>query len=138
MTGGLLLPVAVLAALAAVPLPSLPDYVMHLLITGLLTALAGTGWAMMGRFGLVSFGHGAFLGIAAYTMALLWNFGGVSPWIGVPIGAGARPRAGALAGYPGLRLRVVGHCFALSRSRRARSSASSPPPCAGTPAARSA
>jgi branched-chain amino acid transport system permease protein len=111
--GGLLLPLAVLAALAAVPLLALPDYVMHLLITGLLTALAGTGWAMMGRFGLVSFGHGAFLGIAAYTMALLWNFGGVSPWIGVPIGVAAAAGAGALLGYPCFRLRVVGHYFAL-------------------------
>ena len=111
--GGLLLPVAVLAALAAVPLLALPDYVMHLLITGLLTALAGTGWAMMGRFGLVSFGHGAFLGVAAYTMALLWNFAGVSPWIGVPIGVAAAAAAGALLGYPCFRLRVVGHYFAL-------------------------
>jgi branched-chain amino acid transport system permease protein len=113
MNGGVLLLLAAFAALAAVPLLSLPDYVMHLLITGLLTALAGTGWAMMGRFGLVSFGHGAFLGIAAYTMALLWNVHGISPWIGVPIGVAAAAAAGALLGYPSFRLRVVGHYFAL-------------------------
>lgn len=113
MTGGVLVPLAVLGALAAVPLLALPDYVMHLLITALLTALAGTGWAMMGRFGLVSFGHGAFLGVSAYTMALLWNFGGVSPWIGVPVGVAAAAGAGALLGYPCFRLRVVGHYFAL-------------------------
>ncbi len=110
---GLLLPVAAVAALAAVPLLALPDYVMHLLITMLLAALAGTGWAMMGRFGLVSFGHGAFLGVAAYTTALLWNFHGVSPWIGVPVGVAAAAGAGALLGYPCFRLRVVGHYFAL-------------------------
>ena len=74
MTNGLLPLLAAVLALAAVPLLAPPDYVMHLLITVLLTAVAGTGWAMMGRFGLVSFGHGAFLGVAAYTMALLWNF----------------------------------------------------------------
>jgi branched-chain amino acid transport system permease protein len=112
MRGGLLL-LAVLAGLAAVPLLDLPDYVMHLLVTGLLTAVAGTGWAMMGRFGLVSFGHGAFLGVAAYTMALLWNFHGVSPWIGVPTGVAAAAGVGALLGYPCFRLRVVGHYFAL-------------------------
>src|SRR5919206_178292 len=61
---------------------------MHLLITALLTAVMGTGWAMMGRFGLVSFGHGAFLGAAAYTMALLWNDLGLTPWLGIPIGIG--------------------------------------------------
>jgi branched-chain amino acid transport system permease protein len=110
---GLLPLAAAVAALAAVPLLSPPDYVMHLLITALLTALAGTGWAMMGRFGLVSFGHGAFLGVSAYTMALLWNFFGLSPWIGVPIGVAAAAGAGALLGYPCFRLRVVGHYFAL-------------------------
>ena len=110
---GLLPLAAAVAALAAVPLLSPPDYVMHLLITALLTALAGTGWAMMGRFGLVSFGHGAFLGVSAYTMALLWNFFGLSPWIGVPIGVVAAAGAGALLGYPCFRLRVVGHYFAL-------------------------
>ncbi len=111
--GGLLLPLTALAALAAVPLLALPDYVMHLLITVLLTAVAGTGWAMMGRFGLVSFGHGAFLGVAAYAMALLWNFLGVSPWVGVPVGVAAAAGVGALLGYPCFRLRVVGHYFAL-------------------------
>jgi len=28
---------------------------------------------MMGRFGLVSLGHGAFMGIGAYVPALLWT-----------------------------------------------------------------
>lgn len=113
MRNGSLPLVATVAALAAVPLLDPPEYVMHLLITALLTAVAGTGWAMMGRFGLVSFGHGAFLGVAAYTMALLWNFHGVSPWIGVPLGVAAAAGAGALLGYPCFRLRVVGHYFAL-------------------------
>ncbi|MBK1659584.1 branched-chain amino acid ABC transporter permease [Paracraurococcus ruber] len=110
---GTFLGALVLAALAAVPLLSPPDYLMHLLITALLTALAGTGWAMMGRFGLVSFGHGAFLGVAAYTMALLWNEAGLTPWLGIPIGMAVAVAAGVLLGYPAFRLRVVGHYFAL-------------------------
>ena len=36
----------------------------------------------MGRFGLVSLGHGAFLGLGAYTSTLLWNFFGLTPWLG--------------------------------------------------------
>jgi len=103
----------VLAALAAVPLLGPPDYLMHVLITVLLTALAGTGWAMMGRYGLVSFGHGAFLGIAAYTMALLWNEAGLTPWLGIPIGIAVAVVAGMLLAYPAFKLRVVGHYFAL-------------------------
>jgi branched-chain amino acid transport system permease protein len=108
-----LLPVAAAAVLACVPLLSPPDYVLHLLITATLTAVAGTGWAMMGRFGLVSFGHGAFLGMGAYTMALLWNFYGVSPWLGIPAGIVVAMLFGVLLAYPCFHLRVVGHYFAL-------------------------
>ena len=110
---GWTLPAVAIVALACVPLLSPPDYFMHLLITALLTAVAGTGWAMMGRFGLVSFGHGAFVGVGAYTTALLWNLYGVTPWLGVPIGVAGGVLAGALLGYPCFRLRVVGHYFAL-------------------------
>jgi branched-chain amino acid transport system permease protein len=107
------LPAVGLAALLALPLLSPPDYVMHVLITMVLTALAGTGWAMMGRYGLVSFGHGAFLGAAAYTMAILWNTFGLSPWLGIPVGVVVAVLMGMLLGYPAFRLRVVGHYFAL-------------------------
>jgi len=110
---GWALPAAVLAALACVPLLAPPDYFMHLLITAVLTAVAGTGWALMGRFGLVSFGHGAFLGIGAYSMALLWNYYQVTPWIGIPVGVVVAMAAGALLGWPCFHLRVVGHYFAL-------------------------
>ena len=47
-----------------------------------------TSWSMMGRFGLVSLGHGAFLGIGAYVTALLWNhYLHVTPWLGIPAAA---------------------------------------------------
>ena len=101
------------AALAALPLFGLPDYFLHLGITSMLAALSATGWAMMGRFGLVSLGHGAFIGTAAYVMALLWNEAGLSPWLGLPIGVAAAMSLAALLGYPCFRLRVVGHYFAL-------------------------
>ena len=109
----LTLPIVAVLALASVPLFSPPDYFIHIGVTVLLTAVAGTGWAMMGRYGLVSFGHGAFLGIGAYTMALLWNMAGLSPWIGIPIAVGLAALAGVMLGYPCFRLKVVGHYFAL-------------------------
>ncbi len=102
-----------LLALATIPLFGPPDYVLHLLITATLTAIAGTGWAMMGRFGLVSFGHGAFFGVGAYTMALLWNLYGVTPWVGIPLGIVVAIAAGVTLAWPCFRLRVVGHYFAL-------------------------
>lgn len=105
--------IAAFVALAIVPVLGLPDYFMHLGIVTMLMALSCTGWALMGRFGLVSFGHGAFIGIAAYTMALLWNDAGITPWIGLPVGVAFAVAAAALLAYPCFRLRVVGHYFAL-------------------------
>ncbi len=105
--------IPLLLALACVPLLSPPDYFLHLGVTVLLTAVAGTGWAMMGRYGLVSFGHGAFLGIGAYTMALLWNMAGLTPWLGIPLAVALAALVGVMLGYPCFRLKVVGHYFAL-------------------------
>jgi branched-chain amino acid transport system permease protein len=67
----------------------------------------------MGRFGLTSLGHGAFTGIGAYTTVLLWNFAGLSPWIGIPAGVLLATVVGVLVGYPCFRFRITGHYFAL-------------------------
>lgn len=107
---------AVLAA-ALMILIALPffasAYVMHLLIQILLWGLVYTAWSMMGRFGFVSLGHGAFMGVGAYVPALLWNYDGVSPWAGIPLGVGLSALLGLVIGYPCFRLKVVGHYFAL-------------------------
>jgi branched-chain amino acid transport system permease protein len=68
---------------------------------------------MMGRFGLVSLGHGGFMGIGAYVTALLWNYLHVSPWIGIPMAMLAAAAAALLIGYPCFRFRITGHYFAL-------------------------
>jgi branched-chain amino acid transport system permease protein len=92
---------------------NVPPYVNHLLIIILLWSFAYTSWSIMGRFGLVSIGHGAFLGIGAYATALLWNYGNVTPWIGIPVALSLAAALAALIGYPCFRFRVVGHYFAL-------------------------
>src|SRR5205823_5628053 len=43
------------------------NYPVHLAILVLLWGYIYTSWSVMGRLGLVSFGHGAFMGIGAYT-----------------------------------------------------------------------
>ena len=63
----------------------LPTYFMHLVIQILLWAFIYTAWSLMGRFGFVSFGHGAFMGVGAYVPALLWNYYGLTPWLGIPL-----------------------------------------------------
>jgi branched-chain amino acid transport system permease protein len=98
--------------LAAAPLLAAP-YFMHLIIQALLWGFIYTAWSLMGRFGLVSLGHGAFLGVGAYVPALLWNYFGVTPWLGIPLSVVLSVMLGLVIGYPCFRLRVVGHYFAL-------------------------
>ena len=76
---------AALALLAAAPLLGIGNYPLHLLIMCLLWGYVYTSWSIMGRLGMVSFGHGAFLGIGAYVVVMGWNHYGLSPWIGTPI-----------------------------------------------------
>jgi branched-chain amino acid transport system permease protein len=103
---------ALAAVLAALPFV-VPIYFLHLLIQVLLWAFIYTAWSLMGRFGFVSFGHGAFMGVGAYVPALLWNYYGITPWIGIPIGVVLSALLAVVIGYPCFRLKVVGHYFAL-------------------------
>jgi branched-chain amino acid transport system permease protein len=104
----LLLPVAVRFAL-----PAAEKYYLHLLIQILIWSFIYTGWSLMGRFGLTSLGHGAFTGIGAYVMVLLWNYAGVTPWIGIPVAVVVAVIVALLVGYPCFHLRIIGHYFAL-------------------------
>ena len=62
---------------------------------------------------MVSFGHGAFLGIGAYVVVMGWNHFGLSPWLGMPIALVLTALIALLIGYPCFRLKIVGHYFAL-------------------------
>jgi len=104
---------ALLAAPPWVPMGGMRQYVLHVLIQIYLWAFIGGAWSLMGRFGLVSLGHGAFLGVGAYTTVLLWNAFHVSPWLGAPAGIALAVGLAVVTGYPCFRFRVVGHYFAL-------------------------
>ena len=106
-------PWVLVVALAAVPLLGVGNYPLHLFIMVLLWSFVYTSWSLMGRFGLVSFGHGAFMGIGAYVVTMLWNHFGVTPWIGIPAGVALAVLVAVLIGYPCFRLRITGHYFAL-------------------------
>ena len=98
---------AVAVALAFVPLLVRDEYILHIAIQILLWGFINTSWSLMGRFGLVSLGHGAFLGVGAYVPPLLWNFYGLTPWLGIPIGIALAVLTALVIGYPCFRLRVV-------------------------------
>src|SRR3954471_23301736 len=89
------------------------NYPLHLAILVLLWGYIYTSWSLMGRLGLVSFGHGAFMGIGAYTVVMLWNHFGLSPWIGTIAALGITALVAFVIGYPCFRFKIVGHYFAL-------------------------
>jgi len=101
------------AALVALPFVHRDPYHLHILILILIWSFAYTSWSMMGRFGLVSLGHGGFMGVGAYVTALLWNHLGVSPWIGIPIALVCAGLLALVVAYPCFRFRITGHYFVL-------------------------
>ncbi len=108
-----------LLAIACIPIvirfafPGGEKYYLHVIIQILLWSFIYTSWSLMGRFGLTSLGHGAFTGIGAYTATLLWNFAGLTPWLGIPVGIAFAVVVGVLIGYPCFKLRITGHYFGL-------------------------
>ncbi len=102
-----------LAALIALPFLYRDPYHLHILVLILIWSFAYTAWSIMGRFGLVSLGHGGFMGVGAYVTALLWNHMGLSPWIGIPISMAAAGVLALIVAYPCFRFRITGHYFVL-------------------------
>ena len=100
-------------ALAAAPLSGIGNYPLHLLIMCLLWGFVYTGWAIMGRLGLVSLGHGAFLGVGGYGVVMAWNHWGLTPWLGLPLALALSAALAFVIGYPCFRFKIVGHYFAL-------------------------
>src|SRR5262249_32308271 len=99
--------------LTALPFVSKQPYPLHVLGLLLILSVPYTSWSVMGRFGLLSLGHGGFMGVGAYVTALMWNHLGVSPWIGIPLALLAAGLLAVVVGYPCFRFRIIGHYFAL-------------------------
>src|SRR5215831_8387382 len=91
---------AVLVALALLP-PFIGLYQTQLLIYGLIAAIAALGFnLLLGYTGLLSFGHSAYFGIGAYTVAFMADDFGIHSMeayilVGLPVTA----IASALLGY---------------------------------------
>ncbi|HLF48603.1 MAG TPA: branched-chain amino acid ABC transporter permease [Methylomirabilota bacterium] len=104
---------AIIAVAPFLPMGGMRQYALHVLVQIFIWSFIGGAWSLMGRFGLISLGHGAFLGAGAYTTTLLWNVWGLTPWLGVLVAVAGAVVIGLVLGYPCFRFRVVGHYFAL-------------------------
>ena len=64
----------------------LADYRLRLLNISVISAIAVIGFNFaFGLAGLISLGHAAFVGLGAYTLAILTTALGWSPWLAVPV-----------------------------------------------------
>jgi len=79
---------------------------LHILvIAGIYIILTLSLNLIVGYTGLPALGHAAFSCLGAYTSSLLALSMGLSPWIGLLIGACVAALSGLLIGYPAVRLK---------------------------------
>lgn len=98
--------VAWFALAGLVPLAVHDAYLLDGVILILLWGAAGAAWNVAGGYaGQVSLGHSAFFGLGAYAVALLGTKWGVSPWIGLAVGAVIATAVGFAIGFLSNRLR---------------------------------
>ncbi len=82
------------------------EYLLHILvISGIYIILTLSLNLIVGYTGLPSLGHAAFSCVGAYVSALLALNFGVSPWIGLLLGAIVATLLGFIIGFPALRLK---------------------------------
>ena len=106
-------PAVLIAVLIALPLLPLPDFwIIQLNYIGIYV-LPVLGLVLLtGVAGLTSFGQAAFVGIGAYTSAVLTTQAGFSPWITLFIGLALTAASALVIGA--ITLRMSGHFLPLA------------------------
>lgn len=106
--------VATFALIATAPLLIFSDFWLNVVIMTLYAALLGQAWNILGGYsGQFSFGHAAYFGTGAYTVAVLQISLGVNPWLGMVAGALAAVAVAAFIGFSTFRYGLRGSYFAL-------------------------
>ncbi|MBR0873279.1 branched-chain amino acid ABC transporter permease [Bradyrhizobium tropiciagri] len=101
---------AALALLGAV----FNSYLISLLTIVFLFAFIGQSWSLMlGLGGQLSIGHALFVGIGAYSVAVLDIKYGLSPWLGLLVGSAIAGAVGAALAWLSFRFEVRGIYFGL-------------------------
>jgi ABC-type branched-subunit amino acid transport system permease subunit len=103
---------AVALVVAAAP-AAVSAYYLSILVTVGLWGIAATGLGLLvGQARQISLGHAAFVGLGAYTSALLAVRLGMSPWVSLPIAVAVTMAVAVVVGMPVLRLE--GHYLAMA------------------------
>ena len=106
---------AVVVALLAVVPVGMSRFAVSVATTALIFGLAGIGWNVLsGYAGQFSFGHAAYFGIGAYTVAVLLTRYRVSPWVGLVAGGILAAGFAVGTGWLSFRFGLKGAYFALA------------------------
>ena len=106
--------IAVFALMALLPAVTRSDYFINIAIMTLYGALLGQAWNILGGYGgQFSFGHAAFFGTGAYSVAVLQVQLGVNPWLGLVAGGVLAMAVAAFIGFSTFRYGLRGSYFAL-------------------------
>lgn len=110
-----LLPIsAVVVALTVLAIAGPSGSLLNLMIFMMIIALAAQGWNILGGYaGLSSFGHAAFFGVGAYSMAVLQSRYGLNAWLALVTGIALGAAMGAFIGFLSFRSGLKGSYFAL-------------------------
>ena len=108
-----ILPALALIGFFLAPVFIRDEYFLHVLIMILFFAYMATAWNVLcGYVGQLSLGHSALSGIGGYISVLLFINLGLTPWVGMFIGALCTLVVAIIIGFPCFRLR--GPYFALT------------------------
>lgn len=110
----LIILLAVFALIATAPFFIVRESVLNTVITILYIAMLGQAWNILGGYGgQFSFGHAAFFGTGAYTVAVLQVQLGINPWIGLVAGGLMAMAVALFVGFASFRYGLRGSYFAL-------------------------
>jgi branched-chain amino acid transport system permease protein len=103
------------AVVVALALPALlGPYALAIAINVLFFAYLGQAWNIIGGYaGQLSAGHAVFVGVGGYAAAVLAAETGLTPWIGMFVGAALAGVLGGVIGYLGFRFGLRGFYFVL-------------------------
>jgi branched-chain amino acid transport system permease protein len=98
----------------AIPLVTASPVFLNLVILVFLFAYLASCWNILGGLaGQHSFGHALFFGIGAYTSTLLALHAGVTPWLGMWLGAALAALVGLFVGFLSFKYRIQGVFFLM-------------------------
>ncbi len=113
MTRAVPVGVAVVLALAVLPLLVTDVFLQRIGALVMLGAISASAWNLIGGYaGQVSVGHAVFFGAGAYSSLLVYTQFGWPPIAGAPLGIAVSLVLAALIGLPTFRLR--GHYFSMA------------------------